>query len=573
MTWGETSWLVGLWGLPVLAVLVWLALRRRAQALALLGPLIGAQVGVNSRSRAMRRLVLLLTSLVLILVALAQPRWGFRWEELKQEGTSVVVVLDTSLSMDAEDVSPSRMERAHREISDLAGMLQGDRVGLVLFAGGAYMRMPLTTDYTALRNMVRQTSTTSLRSQGSDLGAAIRMATRVVGQGDEADRAMIIISDGEDQNGQAEAAAREAKEAGVHIFAVGIGTDEGAPIPLAAGGFKKDPDGAMVLSQIEEKTLQRVAQISGGAYVRSVAGSADMSALYQDEILGKLKRAEQLSRREKVWLERFQWPLGLGWFLALMAFAVRGRTVSSVLLVGLLMSSPAAMADGDSVQALMAEQVANPDDLEISERLGAALFQAGRYNEADRVLRDVADRHKDSSARATARYNAGLSAYKAGRLTHALESWQRVLQDQPDHAAAQKNAAAVQAEIQKRTGEEPPPQDGDGDQGEGEGDEQQDQPPESGGDTGAPENDGTREPSEPQDDTGGTQQDAEQPSEPEPEDGEAGDPQDASQGDTGSAPTPVREITASEAARMFEAVKEGDPRVVIDPGSQGGKDW
>ena len=238
MTWGETSWLVGLWGLPVLAVLVWLALRRRAQALALLGPLIGAEVGVNSRSRAMRRLVLLLTSLVLVLVALAQPRWGFRWEELKQEGTSVVVVLDTSLSMDAEDVSPSRMERAHREVSDLAGMLQGDRVGLVLFAGGAYMRMPLTTDYEALRNMVRQTSTTSLRSQGSDLGAAIRMATRVVGQGDEADRAMIIISDGEDQNGQAEAAAREAKEAGVHIFAVGIGTDEGAPIPLAAGGFK-----------------------------------------------------------------------------------------------------------------------------------------------------------------------------------------------------------------------------------------------------------------------------------------------------------------------------------------------
>ena len=176
MTWGASAWLVGLWGTPVLAGLVWLVLKRRAQALSLLGPLIGAEVGASSRSKARRRLVLLLLSVVLGLIALAQPRWGFRWEELKQEGTSVVVVLDTSLSMDAEDVSPNRMERAHREITDLAGMLQGDRVGLVLFAGGAYMRMPLTNDYTALRNMVRQTSTSSLRSQGSDLGAAIRLS-------------------------------------------------------------------------------------------------------------------------------------------------------------------------------------------------------------------------------------------------------------------------------------------------------------------------------------------------------------------------------------------------------------
>lgn len=571
MNWGDASWLAGLWGVPVLAALAWVALSRRAQALALLGPLIGAQVGVNSRSRATRRLVLLLLSIVFGLVALAQPRWGFRWEELKQEGTSVVVVLDTSLSMDAEDVSPSRMERAHREISDLAGMLQGDRVGLVLFAGGAYMRMPLTTDYTALRNMVRQTSTTSLRSQGSDLGAAIRMATRVVGQGDEADRAMIIISDGEDQNGQAEAAAREAKASGVHIFAVGVGTEDGAPIPLPAGGFKKDADGAMVLSRVEETTLQRVAQIGGGAYVRSVAGSADMSALYQDEILGKLKRAEQLSRREKVWLERFQWPLGLGWCLALLAFAVRGRTAVSVVLLGVLLTSPTASAGEGSVETLMAEQIADPDDLGISERLGAALFRSGRFNEADRVLRDVADRHKDPQARATARYNAGLSAYKAGRLTQALESWQRVLQDQPDHAAAKKNAAAVQAEIQKRTGEEPPPQDGDGESGDGEGEESQDQPPESGGDTGAPEHDGTREPSTPDGDTGQPEGEPEQS--PDSEGGEAEEPQEASQGDTGATPTPVQEITASEAARMFEAVKEGDPRVVIDPGSRGGKDW
>ena len=122
------------------------------------------------------------------------------------------------------------------------------------------------------------------------------MATRVVGQGDEADRAMIIISDGEDQNGQAEAAAREAKEAGVHIFAVGIGTDEGAPIPLAAGGFKKDPDGAMVLSRIEEKTLQRVARSGGPGALGG--GIGDMSALYRTKSSASSSaRAAQSARR------------------------------------------------------------------------------------------------------------------------------------------------------------------------------------------------------------------------------------------------------------------------------------
>ena len=115
MTFGASGWLAALWAVPVLALFAFLALRSRARALAKLGPLIGQKVGLNSRSRSRRRLVLLCLSFVFLVLALAQPRWDYRWTELKQEGTSIVVVLDTSLSMDAEDVSPSRMERAHRE--------------------------------------------------------------------------------------------------------------------------------------------------------------------------------------------------------------------------------------------------------------------------------------------------------------------------------------------------------------------------------------------------------------------------------------------------------------------------
>ena len=565
MTLGAPEWMTALWLLPVLVVLAILALRSRAKAVALLGPLIGAEVGRSSASRARRRLILIGLSLALIVAALAQPRWGFRWTELKQEGTHIVVVLDTSLSMDAQDVSPSRMERAHREVLDLADLLQGDRVGLVLFSGGAYTRMPVTHDYGALRNMVRKANTATLKAQGSDLGAAIRMATAVAGAGENSDRAMIIISDGEDQVGNAQAAAEEAVEAGVHIFAIGIGTTDGAPIPLASGGFKKDEAGELVLSRIEEDTLQMVAQIGGGAYVRSVAGSGDIRALYQDEILGKLKREEQISRREKVWLERFQWPLGLAWLLGLAAFAVRGRVAVVLLVLALGAGSQPAHAQDSSVEALTKAQTANPDDLSVAERLGGALFKAGQFNQAEAVLGSVADRSKDSDARARARYNASLAAYKAGRLTAALEGWQRVLQDHPEHPGAKKNAGAVQAEIQKRLGEDPPPQDGDGESEDGDGEQE---PPEDGGDTGAPQNDGTREPPPPPEggDTGAAEP---------PEDSES-QPAEPAGGDTGSAPAEpveVKEISQSEAERMFDAVQEGDPRVVINPDSKGGNDW
>ena len=125
MNWGAPEWGLWIWFLPVLAVLFLFAERSRARALAFLGPLIERKVGVNSRSRNRRRLVLIWLAVSLVLVALAQPQWGFRWKELKQEGLNIVVVLDTSLSMNAQDVSPSRMERAHREVMDLSELLQG----------------------------------------------------------------------------------------------------------------------------------------------------------------------------------------------------------------------------------------------------------------------------------------------------------------------------------------------------------------------------------------------------------------------------------------------------------------
>lgn len=562
MNWGQAEWLMGLWVLPFVALLAIAALRSRRRALQALGPIIAGNVGSNSQSRARRRLAGLATLVGLVTVALAQPQWGFRWSELKQEGTNIVVVLDTSLSMDAEDVSPSRMERAHREILDLADLMQGDRVGLVLFSGGAYVRMPLSLDYQAFRTMVRRSTTATLKSQGSDLGAAIGLAVDTLGVEDGSDRAIVIVSDGEDQIGNGSAAAKSAAEAGIHIFAVGVGTTDGAPIPVAAGGFKKTASGDVVLSKLDEATLKTIAAAGNGAYVRSVAGSGDIAAIYQGEILGKLKRAEQSVRREKIWIERYQWPLGLAWLLGILAFAARGRMGVASVVLGMLVVGTPANAD-TTIDALVAAQVSSPDDLTVAEQLGGALFEAGRFNEASDVLTGVADRSKDAEVRARARYNSGLAAYRGGRLTEALEAWQRVLQDQPEHAAAQKNASAVQAEIQKRLGEEPPPQDGQPEDSESDSESNENEESES-----QDQNDGTREPSEepPSPSDTGAAPESDGQDTPQPTEGD-------DTGEAPAAPMQLSEMTEDQAERMFESVQEGDPRVVIDPASRGGKDW
>jgi Ca-activated chloride channel family protein len=592
VSWGGPDVLLGLWAMPLLGLFMMWMLRRRRRAMSRLGPIISEDAGSRANSRHRTRLWLVWLGLSLVVVALAQPRWGYRWQELEREGLSVVVVLDTSTSMAAQDVSPSRMERAQREILDLADIMTGDRVGLVIFAGGAYPRLPLTLDYGALRTVVKQSGVSSLKSQGSDIGAALEAASKLLGAAGKSDRAIILISDGEDQGGRAESVAAALAEDGIRIYTMGVGTADGAPIPMAQGGFKKDGSGDMVLSRLGEDALKRIAAVGLGAYVRSAAGPGDVRAIYEDEIGRKLQRASQGVRRERIWDERYQWPLGLGLFLMMMGFLVRGpraRVHPALGLAALLLVAPRVHGDEGEVARLAAEQVARPDDLGVAEKLGAALFQAGQYNRAEEVLSNVADRATDSVQRDRSRYNAGLAAYRAGRLTEAAEDWQRLLQD-GEHPSAQKNLDAVQRELAKRTGQEPPDQDQQkgelGDQGQ---DGQQDEPPQ-GGDTGAsqgsqdepqdqdkpqdpqsgdkPPDDGTRTP--PKRDTGA-------PKEQTGDRGEISENDPSEARDTGAeAPAPqprLGAISEQEAKRLFDGVEEGTPRVVVDPGGAGRNDW
>ena len=323
MNWGSPSWLDLLWAVPVLVALLGLALRRRATLLARLGGLASERVSRRARAVHRARAALWLGGMVMGLLALAQPRWGFRWQELKREGLDIVVVLDVSASMDAEDVSPSRMERARREVLDLTDLLAGDRVGLVVFAGGAYPRMPLTLDYGVLQHQIRDSDSGTLVAQGSDMGAAISMAASLLGPKGAADQVILLISDGEDHVGEAVFAAQSAAAAGIHLYTMGVGTSEGAPIPLSEGGFKKSASGEVVISRLDSSLLREIAREGRGAYVQSGASNRDISAIYLEEIRGQLQGAEQGVRRERIWDVRFAWPLSAAIVLLLLGTVIR----------------------------------------------------------------------------------------------------------------------------------------------------------------------------------------------------------------------------------------------------------
>ncbi len=578
--------LAWLWLLLPLALLAFLSLRARAKALDSLS-LGSRRLGPQAASHHRRRLLLLLAGLALALFALAQPRYGYQWREIRQEGLDIVIVLDVSRSMDAQDVSPSRMERARREIIDLTGLARGDRLGLVLSAGGAYARVPLTEDLSALRSIVRDSDTSTLKAQGTDLGRAIEVGLELLGPPGQAQRVLLLISDGEDQVGQAEAAATLAAEQDVRIYSLGVGTPDGAPIPLPEGGFKNDPATGVVLTRLDRSTLLKLAEIGGGAYADSVPGNEDLVALYVEGIRGGgLQTAERGVRREQIWDERFAWPLALGLGLIALSAGLRAPALSLALL--LCFSLPAAASSESELDRLLAEQVERPRDLDLAERVGQALFQEGDYNRAYEVLSQVAERAVDPAQKRRASSNAGLSAYRAGRLQEAVERWEQVQSTDPEHPAA-KSAEAVRQEIARRLQEEPPQQDQEQDQEgepqdqEGEPQEQQGEPQEQQGEPqeqqGEPqEQQEPQEPQEPQENDGTREPQQGEPQQPldgelDPSSQPAGEAQDSGEGE----PTEVHRpgsVSEQEANRLFDGVEEGSPRVEIDPDARKGtKDW
>lgn len=268
-----------------------------------------------------------LAGLVLLALAATQPQCGTRTTTAKRFGMDVVIAIDASNSMLARDVKPSRLDRAKLELSELIDRLRGDRVGIVVFAGDAFVQCPLTTDYAAAKLFLRAVAPKDLPQQGTALAAAMRVAHSLFEGGDRgaSGRALVLLTDGEDHEGDVDEEAGRLSDEGVRIFSVGVGSKSGEPIPVLdkdgnVVGYKKDKAGKTVMTRLNEEVLRAVAEKTSGRYVHSASGDLGVGEVYEE--LSRMDKAEFETRLTVQYdnrFEQFAWP---GLVLLLVGFVL-----------------------------------------------------------------------------------------------------------------------------------------------------------------------------------------------------------------------------------------------------------
>ncbi len=325
MKWHDPDLLLWLLALIPLLALTGTLLRRRGKLLARIAEqgLWPTVLATYAPNRQRRRNALRILAIALSLIAMARPQWGFTWEKVKQRGLSVIVALDTSKSMLAQDIKPNRLQQAKWGISDLLKELRGDRIGLVAFSGSAFLQCPATADYAAFSMMLDDVYAGIVPVGGTDFYEALDTAIESFENSEEgaADKVVILISDGEGHTGDPLSLVPRLKEEGIRVFTIGVGTKQGEPIQTS-DGFVKDKNGNVVKSALNEEILERIAAETGGFYVRSAPGDFGLERVYEQG-LSQLKRSENEERMSKIWTERFQWFLGASILLIVVESTIR----------------------------------------------------------------------------------------------------------------------------------------------------------------------------------------------------------------------------------------------------------
>jgi Ca-activated chloride channel family protein len=324
MTFANPQYLIALLLVPAAALfLLWAGVRRQ-RALARLGdaPLIRRlSATVNERGRRAQA-ALGLFALTMLIVAIARPQWGSETQAIDQEGLQVMVALDISQSMLAQDIKPTRLDRAKLEIRDLARQLNGDEIGIVPFSGAAFLQVPLTSDYTTALTYLENAGPSLISRPGTVIGDAIRTASAAFDPRLASQKVLVLMTDGEDVESDPLTAAKEVADQGVMIYAIGFGTPEGEVVPEtdASGrvlGAKQDAQGNPVISRMDETTLQEIAGTGGGKYYRATPDGGELASLLAE--IGSLQKAQLQSRQAVRLIERY--PIFLALALAALVLA------------------------------------------------------------------------------------------------------------------------------------------------------------------------------------------------------------------------------------------------------------
>ena len=313
---------------PVL-ILLWIVNGyRRRRSLQRLGEseIVMKLIPEASTTRPVVKIILQSIAIIFMSVLLARPQFGSKVEEVKRKGVEVIIALDVSNSMLAEDIQPSRLERAKQAISRLVESLSNDKIGLIVFAGDAYTQIPVTTDYISAKMFLSTISPDIVPKQGTAIGSAIDLGIRSFSPGKDKSRAMIIITDGENHEDDPVAKAKEAAAAGIVIYTVGIGSTEGVPIQAIIDGkkdFLKDPKGNTVITRLDENILKEIAMASGGKYVRANNSNIGLDQVFGD--IRKLKREELEGTMFTEYNDQFQIFAGISLFFLLLDFMIMER--------------------------------------------------------------------------------------------------------------------------------------------------------------------------------------------------------------------------------------------------------
>lgn len=614
MSFGQPLFLLGLILVPILGLfLVW-ANRRREKLLAQLGDLGLVEKlaeSLNDRGRRWQQRLWLI-GLALIVFALARPQWGTDTQVVQQEGIQIMVALDISASMLAQDLQPDRLTRAKQTIIELMAQLRGDQVGLVLFSGASFIQFPLTNDYDTARSFLVSASPGMISRPGTAIADAIRTARTGFDTTRSSQKVVIVMTDGESHEGNALAEAADAIANNVTIYTIGFGSPDGEPIPEfdQVGniiGFKRDAAGEVILSRLDEAGLTQIAETGGGAYFRASASGAEITALA--EIIDRLESAELESRFEVQAVERFQLFLLLGilCFVAAELIPERRRRprrtyeelVTTFVLCWLLVSCAAPNNEGaqliaqgnedfeaeayeEAIDDYTAARGAGVESAEPIYNSANALFRQSQYEETEQTMQN-AIALADGELRSDSWFNLGNAYFVQQQWEQAIEAYKEALRIDPMDAEAKYNLELALLQINQPTPTPEPTATPEEEESSSEDEEPtptpEDSSPEEENEDGSSGDETTPTPTGESADSGeeeendqgeGGQEEATATPEPTPEP-ENADPQ--SEGTGG-------ELTQEQAEQLLEAVgqstqtlQERLQQIYIVPGGQPSKDY
>jgi Ca-activated chloride channel family protein len=307
--------------IPLLIIIYMIVSRWRKNALKTYGDLsVIVQLFPDvSTSKRVWKFILFIFAFSLLIIGIVNPQVGTKLEEVKRKGADLMICLDVSNSMKAEDLQPSRLEKSKQALSKLIDNLEGDRVGIIVFGGQAYVQLPITTDYAAAKMFLASISTDMVPTQGTAIGKAIDLAVESFGKDEGKNKAIVIITDGENHEDDAVVAAETAVEKGITIHTIGMGSENGAPIPIYKNdvkeGYRKDKDGNTVVTKLNEPMLQQIAGAGSGIYVRATNSDAGLKNVL--DAIDKLEKKQFESKMFSDYEDRFQWFVAVAFLFLL----------------------------------------------------------------------------------------------------------------------------------------------------------------------------------------------------------------------------------------------------------------